>query len=163
MADCRITTFYSKLCGKLDLLQSPLLLLVRLYWGYGFFVAGKGKLMNLERTAGFFADLGIPFSNVNAVVAASVECFGGLLLILGLFSRLASIPLVVTMLVAYATAHYEAVVVAYQSLQGWALALDEVVKQAPFPFLMTALMVMAFGPGRFSLDAILTKKFCKTA
>lgn len=154
MADCKITTLYSKLCSKLDLLQSPLLLVVRLYWGYGFFMAGKGKLMNLERTAGFFSDLGIPMAKLNAIMAGSVECLGGLLLLVGLFSRLASIPLVIVMVTAYLTAHNETVIAIFSDP-------DTFLKQDPFLFMLTAVLVLAFGPGRFSLDAILKKK-CET-
>lgn len=150
---------YGKLCGVLDHLQSPLLLVIRLYWGYQFFIAGKGKLMNLERVAGFFTDLGIPFSNANAVLAGTTECVGGLLLMVGLFTRLVSIPLAFVMIVAYATAHREAVVIVIQSIQGFSFSLDEFVKQEPFPFLMTVLVVMAFGPGRFSIDGWLNRKY----
>jgi putative oxidoreductase len=150
---------YGKLCGALDSLQSPLLLMIRLYWGYQFFVAGKGKLMNLERVAGFFADLGIPFSGANAVLAGATECVGGLLLMLGVFTRLISIPLAFVMIVAYATAHRDAVVIVIQSIQGFSFSLDEFVKQEPFPFLMTVLVLMAFGPGRFSIDAWIKRKF----
>lgn len=153
-----MTKLYGKLCGVLDHLQSPLLLVIRLYWGYQFFIAGKGKLMNLERVTGFFTDLGIPFPSLNAVMAGTTECVGGLLLMLGLFTRLISIPLAVVMLVAYATAHRDAVLVVIQSIQGFSFTLDEFVKQEPFPFLMTVLVVMAFGPGRFSLDTWLKRK-----
>ena len=68
---------------------------------------GRGKLLNIERTAGFFESIDIPLPLVNAYAAGITECVGGLLLLIGLGSRLAAIPLVVTMLVAYATAHRE--------------------------------------------------------
>lgn len=141
---------YAKLCAGLDRLQSPFLLFIRLYWGWQFFIAGKGKLMNLERVAGSFADLGIPFSVHNAVVVGLFECVGGLLLLVGLGARLISIPLAVIMVVAYATAHREAL---------W--VMEEVIKQAPYTYLMAALVVMIFGPGKFSIDGLLKKKFCK--
>lgn len=156
MAKC-----YGKLCGVLDVLQSPLLLLMRLYWGWHFFIAGKGKLMHLERVIGMFTSLGIPFPHVNAILAGTAECVGGLLLMLGLATRLATLPLAVVMIVAYATAHRDAVILVMQSIQDLSFTLDAVVKQEPFPFLMTVLVVMAFGPGKFALDSILKKKYCE--
>ncbi len=131
-----------------SLLQSPLLLVVRLYWGLSFAQTGWGKLMNLDRTAGFFASLNIPMPKINAVAAGATECLGGLLLALGLFARPASVPLIFTMMVAYATADSEA-------LQALFREPDKFVSAAPFLFLLASLVVLVFGPGRFSLDALL--------
>ena len=39
----------------LNHLRSPFLLLIRLFWGWQFFMTGKGKLMNLDRTTEFFS------------------------------------------------------------------------------------------------------------
>ena len=75
-------------------LPDPLLLGIRLYWGWQFFQTGKGKLMNLDNTTGFFIELGIPFPKLNAIIAGSTECFGGLLLLVGLASRLTAVPLI---------------------------------------------------------------------
>ena len=47
----KLYRFWVSLVSKL---QSPFLLIIRLYWGWQFFLTGKGKLMNLDRTAGFF-------------------------------------------------------------------------------------------------------------
>lgn len=131
-------------------LQSPLLLAVRLYWGVSFAQTGWGKLMNLERTAGYFESLNIPLPKLNAIMAGATECGGGVLLALGLFSRPASVPLIFTMLVAYATADREA-------LQALTSNPDQFVTAAPFLFLLASLVVLAFGPGRLSLDAMLFK------
>lgn len=145
---------YGKLCEMLDALQSPLLLLMRLYWGVGFLMAGKGKLFNLERTAGFFADLGIPLAKASAVLVGSVESLGGLLLILGLMSRLAAIPLTFIMVVAFATAHRDSVVVLFQTPSA-------ALKEDPFLFLLTCVIIIAFGSGKFAVDALLKKKYCE--
>ncbi len=128
--------------------QSVLLLLIRLIWGWQFFQTGWGKLMNLDRTAGFFAELGIPFPELNAVLAGSAECFGGLFLLLGLLSRLAAIPLIFTMIIAYVTAEPEA-------LRGLFTDPDPFFAAAPFQFLFASLLVLIFGPGQVSLDHFL--------
>ena len=90
-------------------LQCFLLLAIRLFWGWQFFRTGKGKLMHLDRTAGFFESLNIPLPKVNAILAGTTEAAGGLLLLLGLGSRIVSVPLMFVMVIAYATADQEAV------------------------------------------------------
>ncbi len=117
------------------------LLAIRVIWGSQFFIAGKGKLTNLDKATGYFRDLGIPAPHLNAIVASSTETFGGLLLLIGLASRLVSIPLSITMTVAYLTAHRPDI-----------HSMDDFVKATPFPFLFTALTVFCFGPGLFSVD-----------
>ena len=85
-------------------LRSPLLLAIRLYWGFLFAQTGWGKLQHLERVTGFFASLGIPFPHANAIFIAGLEFAGGILLILGLGSRLTALLLTGDMVVAYLTA-----------------------------------------------------------
>jgi putative oxidoreductase len=121
-----------------------LLLGMRLIWGYQFFLTGKGKLGDLDKVAGYFQSLNIPMPKLNAALAGGTECFGGLLLLAGLGGRLVALPLIFTMCVAYATAERD-------SLQN----LDAFVRAAPFPFLLTALVVFAFGPGLVSIDGLL--------
>lgn len=137
-------------------LQSPLLLAIRLYWGWQFAQTGWGKLTNLERTTGYFESLNIPMPKLNAIMAGGTECVGGALLALGLFARPASVPLIFTMIVAYATADREA-------LQAITSDPDKFVTAAPFLFLLASLIVLAFGPGRLSLDALLGKGGTKPA
>jgi putative oxidoreductase len=132
-------------------LQAPFLLVIRLYWGWSFAQTGWGKLMNLERTTGYFASLGLPAPKLNALAAGGTECLGGILLLLGLFSRFASPALIFTMLVAYFTAEREA-------LHAIATDPDKFTGAAPFLFLFVALIVFVFGPGKFSLDALVRKK-----
>jgi putative oxidoreductase len=136
-------------------LQSPLLLIIRLYWGISFAQTGWGKLMNLERTAGFFSDLGIPMPKLNAMMAGVTECGGGILLALGLFARPAAVPLIFCMGIAYATAEKEA-------LMAIGSEPDKFVTAAPFLFLLASLVVLAFGPGKFSIDALIGRKAAKS-
>jgi putative oxidoreductase len=131
-------------------LQSPLLLVMRLYWGWQFFQTGKGKLMNLDRTTGFFQSLNIPHPHLNAIMAGCTECFGGLFLLLGLGSRVLTIPLIVTMCVAYATADPDRVKVIFSNP-------DKFVTADEFLFMLTAIIVLIFGPGKFSLDWLIAR------
>jgi len=132
-------------------LQAPLLLVIRLYWGWSFAQTGWGKLMDLERTTNFFASLNLPAPKVNAIAAGGTECVGGVLLALGLFTRFASPALVVVMLTAYLTADREAFISIISDG-------DKFTGAAPFLFLFAALIIFAFGPGKLSIDALVRKK-----
>jgi putative oxidoreductase len=146
----QLRSLLAKLDAVAHFLQSPLLLAVRLYWGWSFAQTGWGKLTNLERTAAYFESLNIPLPKVNAVLAGGTECVGGVLLALGLFARPASVPLIFTMLVAYWTADREA-------LNAIVSEPDKFVTASPFLFLLASLIVLVFGPGKLSLDALLGK------
>ena len=132
-------------------LPSPLLLMMRLYWGWSFFQTGLGKLQNLDRTTDFFASLGLPLPEMNAAMAGTTECVGGLLLLVGLASRLTAIPLIVTMIVAYLTAEIDSAKAIFSEP-------DKFTGADPFLFLLTALIVLAFGPGAFSIDRLIGPK-----
>lgn len=142
--------FYGRLVAVLTQLQHPFILIFRLYWGWQFFVSGRGKFGNIEMVSGFFRDLAIPLPLASAYLVATVEMVGGLLLLLGLGSRLAAIPLAVTMVVALLTAHREA-------LLGLVSDPDKFMAQEPYPFLVAVLIVMIFGPGIFSLDCLIRR------
>jgi putative oxidoreductase len=146
-----IRSLLDKLDTVASYLQSPLLLIIRLYWGWSFALSGWGKLHNLEKTAGFFESIHIPMPKANAIAAGVVECGGGVLLALGLFARPVSIPLIFTMIIAYVTADNEA----------WHAITsdpDKFVTAAPFLFLLASVIVLAFGPGKISLDALFFRK-----
>ncbi len=132
----------------LSYLQPVLLMALRLYFGYGFMKAGLGKLQDPATTAGFFADWGVPLPTLNVYLAGTTECVGGLLLLLGVASRVVTIPLIFTMLVAYATAHREVV-------EALGSNPNLFVKAPPFLYLLTALIVLLFGPGRISIDGLI--------
>jgi putative oxidoreductase len=138
-----------------NFIQAPLLFALRVFFFWQLFLAGKGKLLNIERTAEFFRSLNIPMPVFNAYLASATECFGGLLLVVGLASRLVAIPVAFTMIVAYITADCEA-------LTGIFSDPDKFVAAAPFPFLLAALLVLAFGPGAISIDALI-KRFAARA
>jgi putative oxidoreductase len=135
-------------------LQSPLLLAIRLYWGWQFFLTGRGKLMNPGKVTEFFQSLHIPFPAFNVYLAGGTECIGGLLLLAGLGSRLTSLPLIFVTIIAYLTAEIETVKHIFSNP-------DKFVTADPFLFMLAALLVLAFGPGRFSLDWLIGKKLSR--
>jgi len=134
--------------------QSPVLLILRLYWGWQFFLTGRGKLMNLDRTTDFFQTLHIPLPHLNAVIVGLTECLGGLLLLSGLGARLVAALLAFDMIVAYLTADSE-------SLKHIFNDPDKFLSADPFLFLLASVLIFAFGPGAFSLDWLIGKKLCR--
>jgi len=144
--------WYSRFATFADYLQSPFLLAVRLYWGWQFAQTGWGKLHNLAKITSFFMDLHIPFPAANAHFVAGLEFVGGILLILGVGSRLIGFLLAGNMLVAYWTADHEALTSIFSD-PGKFYAAD------PYTFLFASLMVLIFGAGLFSVDALLAKRF----
>jgi putative oxidoreductase len=144
--------FYRGLIAFATLLQSPFLLIIRLYWGWQFFLTGKGKLMDISKTAEYFQSLGIPFPHAHATLAACTECCGGLLLLIGLASRLVSIPLIILLTVAYLTADIDRVRAILSDP-------DKFVTADEFLFLLAIVTVFVFGPGKFSVDWLIGRKF----
>ena len=142
---------YFQFTERASLLQSPFLLLVRLYWGWQFAQTGWGKLHNLAKITDFFASLNIPFPAANAHFVASLEFVGGLLLIVGLGTRLVGLLLAGNMLVAYWTADHEALT-SIISDPGKFYVVD------PYTFLFASLLVLIFGAGWLSLDALMMKR-----
>ena len=104
----QLLRLYRRAVSALLPLQSVMLLAVRLYWGFQFAQTGWGKLHNLARITGFFASLNIPFPGFSAPFVSVLEFLGGILLMLGLFSRPIAFLLACDMFVAYWTADHVA-------------------------------------------------------
>jgi len=94
----------SKVVSQLDRARWVGPLLMRISLGAVFITSGWGKLHNLGQVTGFFTQLGMPFPGFTATLTSSTELVGGVLIFFGLFTRLAAVPLIVTMVVAILTA-----------------------------------------------------------
>jgi putative oxidoreductase len=119
-------------------------LIMRLVVGYTFMLAGWGKLTNLSQVIPNFVEWGIPFPNILTPFVAEVECFGGAMLIAGLFTRIPAAMLAVVMVVAIKSAKWGDV----DSLETL-LGFEEATYFAAFLWLAIA------GPGAASLDRLL--------
>lgn len=137
-------------------LKNLFLLWMRLTWGHQFILAGLKKISNIEGTTQFFASYNIWWPKFHAYFVGYTELIGGGLLILGLLSRLISIPLAIFMIVALGIVHGDA-------LSGWRFITEPhtLVHEWPYPYLITCLLVFFFGPGRLSLDAWIKPKMEK--
>jgi putative oxidoreductase len=136
-------------------LQSPFLLLVRVYWGWQLSQNGWAKLHNLPKVSEFFASLGLPAPHATATVVSSFEFVCGILLALGLLSRIAALGLTIDMFTAYWTADHEA-------LLAFISNPDKFQNAASFIYLFVALLILIFGAGKISLDHLLDRPVRKT-
>ncbi|MDE1161968.1 MAG: DoxX family protein [Acidobacteriaceae bacterium] len=143
---------YTRLVRYLNYLQSPFLLAIRLYWGWQFAQTGWGKMHNIAKIVDYFSTLNIPFPSVNAHFIAGLEFFGGILLILGLGSRVIALLMTFNMLVAYWTADRAAFTSIFSDPGKFYVA-------DPFTFLFASLIVLLFGAGLYSLDTLVAKRF----
>jgi putative oxidoreductase len=132
-------------------LQSPFLLFVRLYWGWQLMQSGWGKLHNIDKVTEFFMTLGLPAPGFTAHFIASLELVGGILLFLGLAARLIAAPLTINMIMAYIIADQVALMSIFSDP-------DKFYAAAPYTFLFASLVILIFGPGKFSVDAAIARK-----
>jgi len=121
-------------------------LFARIVVGWVFLWSGWEKLSNLPQITKNFVEWGIPFPNILTPFVSGIEFFGGLLLLLGLFTRVAAVPLVVVMIVAIVSAKWDQV----DSLETL-LGFEEESYMALFGWLAVA------GPGPISLDRLLQR------
>ena len=143
---------YRLLIRAASSLQSPFLLAVRLYWGWLFAEDGWGKLHNLDKVTEFFTSLGLPAPGLTATFIGGLELVGGILLALGLGSRLVALLLTGNMLTAYITADREALFSVFSDP-------DKFYGATPYTYFFASVIVLIFGPGKFSIDAWLAKKW----
>jgi putative oxidoreductase len=128
-------------------LQSPFLAIVRVYWGWQIAQNGWGKLHNLANVTAFFTSLGLPAPGATATFVASFEFVGGILLAVGLLSRIAALGLVIDMTMAYVVADRQAFFSFFSDPNKFAAA-------DPFVFFFVGLLILIVGPGKISIDAL---------
>lgn len=135
--------------------QSPVLLLLRLTWGWELFQSGHGHLTHVQKTVEAFEGWGVPFPHLNVYISGVTELVGGSLLMLGLATRLISLPLVFNFIVAIIAASRSDIAAAFHDgvLVGW----DKIIDDTAFPMLILALVMLAFGPGKVSGDYLLAR------
>jgi len=127
--------------------QSLSLLLARLAVAYGFYEPAISKWKDIDGIASWFGTMGIPFPTLNAYMTASTELLGVVLLTLGLFTRLISLPLMVVMVVAIMTVHLA---------HGFSAGNNGF--EIPLYYLLFLFIFASHGAGKFSMDYFLFDK-----
>ena len=123
--------------------QDLAIMLLRVGVGVIFIYAGWGKLTGIEGTQGFFGNIGIPLPGIMAWVVAIVEFVGGLLILLGAYTKIPHLLLAFIMLVAIITTKLG---------DGFGAA------RLDFMLLLANLALFLLGSGRYSIDDILSRK-----
>lgn len=123
--------------------QDLAIMLLRVGVGVIFIYAGWGKLTGIEGTQGFFGNIGIPLPGIMAWVVAIVEFVGGLLILLGAYTKIPHLLLAFIMLVAIITTKLG---------DGFGAA------RLDFMLLLANLALFLLGSGRYSIDDILSGK-----
>jgi len=124
--------------------QSISLFFARIAVANGFYDPAMQKWSDIGSVAGWFESMGIPFPTLNAYMAASTEILGVILLTLGLFTRLISIPLIVVMIVAIATVHLS---------HGFSAGDNGF--EIPLYYMLFLALFASLGAGKLSLDYLL--------
>ncbi len=132
--------------------ESPLLLLIRLYWGWQFIEDGWGKLTHLGRVTQFFISLSLPAPGATALFVALVELIGGALFTFGVATRLVSLVLFVNMTVAYLSVPDDRV-----NLSHILSNPSDFYGASPYTYWFAALLILVFGPGAFAVDRLLAR------
>lgn len=126
-----LVSLYQKLLNMSRYFDGVAPLALRIYLAPVLMQAGYNKLAHFDDTVAWFANpdwgLGLPMPTLMAGLAAGTEFFGAILLLLGLATRLISIPLMVTMLVAALTVHWPNGWLAIADGSSW-LANDRVIE-----------------------------------
>ncbi len=120
---------------------------MRLILAAGFYGPAMMKLKSIGDIASWFESMGIPMPTLNAYLATGTETLGFVLLFLGLGTRLISIPLIITMIVAIVTVHL-----------GHGFEAGNNGFEIPLYYIIMLFTLLIYGSGKFSLDYLLTKK-----
>ena len=140
---------------------------LRLMAGGVFFWEGLLKFVYVNQGIGRFTKLGIPFPHFTSNFVACLEIGGGLLLLCGLLTRLIAIPFVIEMIVAILTTKISLYLGTYPlplppappQVGFWAV-LHEI--RSDYAQILTTLFLLVNGPGNWSLDAVLLRRWRKS-
>jgi putative oxidoreductase len=141
----KLRNIFFQITGKLQWLPPTL---TRLSVGALFVFTGWGKITHIDKIVEYFAGLNIPAPEIQARLAAFSELGCGALLVVGLLTRLASIPLIVIMIVAILTAKLDDI-----------HSFNDFVGSSEYLFILLLIYLVITGPGPLSLDKVLKKKF----
>jgi putative oxidoreductase len=149
-----VTKAYIGFAAILSRLQSPLLLAIRLYWGWQFMQDGWGKLTHLDKVTEFFTSLNLPAPHMTALMVALIELCGGFLFTFGIASRLTSLVLFVNMTMAYLSVPDDRVNFSHMFSKP-----DDFYGASPYTYWFAALLILILGPGIFAVDTLLRRMF----
>lgn len=151
MKENRIIKLYRSAVAAIRKAKDLPLLFMRLVLAYGFYTTASMKWQNISGVAEWFGTLGIPMPTFNAYLAASTEAAGVILLTLGLATRIISIPLIITMIVAIVTVHW-----------GNGFEAGNNGFEIPLYYMIMLSVLLVNGSGRISADYFVNRLIPKS-
>ncbi len=139
-----------KCSGCLAIFGDLAALFFRLLLAYSFYPPAMKKINDIESFTNFLIEKGVMYPEINAYAATITESLGVILLILGLGTRLITIPMMVVMAVSVWLVHW-----------GHGFNLCENGYQLNVFLFVMLLSLFGTGAGKFSLDSVLHNKWCK--
>ncbi|GET22327.1 DoxX family protein [Prolixibacter denitrificans] len=140
----KLYSTYHKLVEAISKAKALPLLFLRLILAYGFMGPAKMKWSNMDGVISWFTQMGMPMPTLNAYMAASTEALGVILLLLGLGTRIITIPLMFVMFVAIKTVHWQ---------HGFAASDNGF--EIPLYYMLMLFTLFILGPGKISIDSII--------
>jgi putative oxidoreductase len=144
---------YGVFDAALSWLPSPLLLAIRLYWGWQFMQDGWGKLTHLDKVTDFFTSLNLPAPHMTATLVGLVELVGGIFFTLGVASRLTALVLFVNMTMAYLSVPADRVNFSHIFSKP-----EDFYGATPYTYWFAALLVLILGPGTIAVDTVIRRR-----
>jgi putative oxidoreductase len=151
----RIAKLHDSAVKLLDYLKSPLLLAIRLYWGFELAQDGWGKLHNLDKVTDYFGTLNLPQPHMTALGVSLLELIGGACFALGLGTRLFAFLLFANMTVAFLVAEPEAFAAILSDP-------DKFQAASAYNDWFAALLILILGPGYLALDTLVRHFYGKS-
>jgi putative oxidoreductase len=111
-----------------------------------FVLSGLQKLIDFTGTASMIAGAGVPLPTVAAAVAVVIELGGGLAIFAGWMTRVAALAIVVFLIIVSPIFHN------FWTMEGEARMMNQIMFLKNVSMLGGFLLLMAFGPGRYSVD-----------
>ena len=143
---CKLTGLCKNVSQFTKMLKDIPLLIIRLVLAYGFYEPAMMKWKNINAIGDWFKTMNYPLPYFNAYMAGITEVAGFVLLLLGLGTRLISLPLMIVMLVAIITVHYA---------NGFAASSNGY--EIPLYYLIMLFTLFVYGPGKISVDYLISK------
>lgn len=143
-----ITSIYKDSADRLNAFQDLGLLILRLLLAYCFYEPATMKWKDTNVVIAYFGSMGFPLPILSAYLVAGVEASAVVLLTLGFGTRLISLLLIIIMVVAMATVHWQ---------NGFSAANNGIEILLYYSIML--LILLTFGAGRISIDHLFRKKY----
>jgi len=141
---CQLTELCKLVSQASEKIKDLPLLFLRLALAYGFWSPATTKWKDINAIGEWFASMEMPLPLLNAYLAAGTEIVGVFLLILGFGTRLISIPLMITMLVAIFMVH---------GANGFGAGNNGY--EIPLYYLLMLFTLTVYGSGKISIDHLI--------